>query len=163
MRTVIPLVLTLTLSLPAVADESADRAALEAAAQSWAQAFNARDSATMASLSTNDVVLLEPDAAPVVGHANARKAWEESGFRGATRLAIVNKETVILGDHAWRIDALALRNPDGAPVRHGQSLGIWKRVEGEWRLHRYMTGDLATPAIRPKPAPSEPVLDKPVN
>jgi hypothetical protein len=71
---------------------------------------------------------------------------------------------VIHGDVAWRIGALTHKLPNGEVVGHGQSLEIWKRVRGDWKLHRQMPSSiLPQPKLRPRPIPSEPVLDKPGN
>ena len=43
-------------------------------------------------------------------------------------------------------------------------LEIWKRVKGEWKLHRQMSSTLLVPPrMLPRPLPPEPVLDKPAN
>jgi hypothetical protein len=70
---------------------------------------------------------------------------------------------VIAGSFAWRIAALTRKLPDGNR-QSSQSLEIWKRVDGEWKLHRQMSSNLlAEPGMAPRPMPSQPVLDKPSN
>jgi hypothetical protein len=74
------------------------------------------------------------------------------------------KEWVIAGDVAWRIGVLTHNLPRGNIVSRGQSLEIWKRVKGEWKMHRQMsTSILAQPKLLPRPLPPEPVLDAPGN
>ncbi|MGH8204058.1 MAG: hypothetical protein ACREST_05565, partial [Steroidobacteraceae bacterium] len=76
------------------------------------------------------------------------------------KVTAVNKETEIAGDIAWRIDAYTRKLPNGVVATAGQSLQIWKRIDGQWKIHRITTPDaLAGPALRPRPAPNEPVLD----
>jgi hypothetical protein len=49
-------------------------------------------------------------------------------------------------------------------VSRGQSLEIWKRVNGAWKIHRHMSSSiLAQPKLLPRPLPPEPMLDKPQN
>lgn len=144
------------------ADEAAVRAALAAASESWNRALDARDAAAMAALATEDVVLLSPDSSPIAGRSSVREAWERALAGAATKVTAANKETEIAGDIAWRIDAYTHRLPNGAVVSAGQSLQVWKRVDGEWKIHRIMTPIALTgPALRPRPAPNEPVLDSP--
>lgn len=145
----------------AVADEAADRAALEAAAQAWSKAFNARDADALAALATHDIVLMDSSATPISGREAARGAFRQA-FATAGQITTTTKEAVIVGDVAWRIVALARKQPGGDRESRGQSLEIWKRANGHWRLHRQMSANLlAQSQLLPRPPLSEPVLDKP--
>ena len=155
--------LFLAVACGAVAGESADRAAIEAAAQAWAAAFNARDADAMAAIATEDVVLLAPDVAPSSGREAARAAWRLAMPGAGGLLTIVNKETVVMGDFAWKVGAAALTLPDDPMIRRGQLLEIWKRIDGHWKIHRQMSSGILTPmpAFAPRPVPSGPVTDSP--
>jgi ketosteroid isomerase-like protein len=145
------------------ADDTVDRAAIEAAAQAWTKAFNAHDPDAMVGLSTDDVVLLDAGMAPTSGHKAAHATWARTLGAAQGRIASATKEIVIAGSFAWRIAALTRKLPDGEKQLM-QSLEIWKRVDGQWRLHRQMSSDLlAEPSMAPRPMPSQPVLDKPAN
>jgi ketosteroid isomerase-like protein len=162
----LPLALAL-LFLPGIspvllADEAADRVALEAAAQAWTKAFNARDTGALLALVTHDVVLLDPGVAPVSGKEAAREALAQALGAAQGEVTAATKEIVINGELAWRIGALTHKLPIGGAASHGQLLEIWKRVNGEWKLHRQMSsGILAQPKLLPRPLPSEPILDTP--
>ena len=132
----------------ALANESADRAAIEATAQAWTKAFNARDERALSALATEDLIVLDANTPPVTG-ARAREAWKRAVTSPVTS---TSKEIVIDGDIAWRVAVLG----------KGQALEIWKRVGGEWKLHRQMSSNLLTQSNLLSP-PSEPVLDRPTN
>jgi ketosteroid isomerase-like protein len=138
----------------ALANESADRAAIEAAAQTWIKAFNARDANALLALATDDLILLNPNSPPATG-ARAREVWKKwvGGAQGP--LTSTSKEIVVAGEVAWRIASL------GDAKMRSQVLEIWKRVGGEWKIHRQMSSNLLTPGL--VPAPTEPVLDRPAN
>ena len=157
------LLLLVGISSTAVANDAADRIALEAAAQAWIKAFNAHDPGTLVALSTQDVVLMDPSvASPVSGREAARGAWGEAFAAFQGQVTTATKETVIVGDIAWRISAVAHKLPNGNVVSRGQSLEIWKRVKGEWKIHRQSSSSLlALPKLSPRPFLSEPVLDTP--
>jgi ketosteroid isomerase-like protein len=158
----IALALVLGASQTAIANEASDRAALEAAAQAWVKAFNARDANALVALTTDDVVLMDPGLPPVSGREAARGALRNAVSGAHGQLTSVTKETVLVGDVAWRIAALAHKQRDRDAMNRGQSLEIWKRVKSEWKLHRHMSsGLLFQPKLLP-PAPG-PVLDKPTN
>jgi ketosteroid isomerase-like protein len=142
---------------PALGADSADRAAIEVAAQAWAKAFNARDAKALLAMATEDLVVLDPNRPPVSGAA-AREAWKNALGAAQGQLTSASKEIVISGDVAWRIAGLTFRQP----ARQGQALEIWKRVGGEWKIHRQMSSSVLTqPNLLP--TPSEPVLDRPAN
>jgi len=162
-RLLITLMSLLVVSPLVHADDAADRAALEAAAQAWVKAFNARDPDAMMAVTTQDVVLLDPDATPVSGRKAARAAWARTLSAAQGQITSATKEAVIAGPIAWRIGALARKLPNG-DLRSGQSLEIWKRESGQWKLHRQMASNLLAEAnMAPRPMPSAPVLDKPAN
>lgn len=143
------------------ADDAADRAALEAAALAWTKAFNARDADAMMSLTTDDVVLMDPGMAPASGRKAAHATWARTLGAAQGQMASATKEIVIAGPFAWRIAALTRKLPDG-DKQSTQSLEIWKRVGDQWKLHRQMSSNLlAEPSMAPRPMPSQPVLDKP--
>jgi ketosteroid isomerase-like protein len=135
----------------ALATESTDRAAIEAAAQAWAKAFNARDPNALLALATEDLIVLDANHPAMTG-ARAREAWKKALGAAQRPLISTSKEIVIDGDVAWRIAALG----------EGQALEIWKRVAGQWKIHRQMSSNVLTPPKLRSP-PSEPVLDRPAN
>ena len=159
--------LTILFAAPpaAVAGEAADRLAIEAAGQAWAAAFNARDADAMAAFATDDVVLLDPNEAPVIGRKAARAAWSRTVTAAHGKVSIATKEISLSGNVAWRIGALTQRQPGGAISGRSRFLEIWKRVGYQWKLHRRMPANdlLPLPRLPPKPPLSEPVLDAPVN
>lgn len=147
-----------------LADEAADRRALEAAAQAWTKAFNARNADGLLALTTEDVVLLVPDMPPISGRGAARRFVQRALGAAKGQLTNATKEIVIAGDVAWRVAALAHELPDREIAGRGQSLEVWKRVRGQWKIHRQMSsGLLVAPRLAPRPVPSEPVPDNPVD
>jgi len=135
----------------ALATESADRAAIEAAAQAWVKAFNARDEKALLAVATEDLIVLDGNSPPMTG-GRAREAWKKALGAARGQVTSVSKEIVISDDVAWRIGALG----------QGQAMEIWKRVGGEWKLHRQMSSNVLTHSNL-LPTPSEPVLDRPAN
>jgi ketosteroid isomerase-like protein len=132
----------------ALANEATDRAAIEAAAQAWTKAFNARDERALLALATDDLMVLDASTPPVIG-ARAHEAWKMAVL-GPVKST--SKEIVIDGNVAWRV----------AVFDKSQALEIWKRVGGEWKLHRQMSSNLLTRSNL-LPPPLEPMRDQPMN
>lgn len=158
------LTLLLGVSPLALATEASDRAAIEAAAQAWIKAFNARDADAMVALTTEDVVLLDPNVPPISGRKAARAAWLRALGAAQGQVTTASKEIAIAGDVAWRIGAFAHKLPHDDSANRGQSLEVWQRMNGQWKMHRQMSSTLlAQPKLLTRPNPAEPILDTPRN
>jgi ketosteroid isomerase-like protein len=134
-----------------------ERAALETAIHRWVAAVNAQDAAVLTSAMTDDVELFDANGATWTGRDAVMRALREHASRG--RLIATSREMNIVDDVAWHVAALTESRKGDIVVAAGQALEIWKRVNGEWRLHRRMvTG--APGAELTRPPTSEPVLDR---
>ena len=133
--------------------------ALEAAIQRWVAAVNAQDVATLTATMTEDVELLD-DTATVSGREAAVRSLSEVVTRG--QLIETTREITIATDVAWHVAGLAQTQKNGDVQALGQALEIWKRVKGEWKLHRRMMAGGITPEdLLTRPSTKEPVLDRP--
>ena len=89
-------------------------------------------------------MLLEPGVDPVSGREAARGILRQAAMAAAGRLSTETKEIVIVGDLAWRIGSLDHQLANGGPTSRGPSLEIWKRVGGQWKIHRHMSSSVLT-------------------
>jgi ketosteroid isomerase-like protein len=138
-----------------------ERVALEAAIHRWTTAVNAQDVNALNTTLTEDVELLDENVA-VTGRDAVIRALREVASRG--QLVETNLEITIASDVAWHVVAFTQNQTNGDVHARGQALEIWKRVKGEWKLHRQMAAGLITPAVSlTRPSTSEPVLDRPKN
>jgi hypothetical protein len=104
---------------------------------------------------------MDPHLPPASGKA-AREALRRALGAAKGQLTTATKEVAIAGEFAWRIGAFTHRLPGGDTPSYGQSLEIWQRVNGAWKLHRQMSSSLlAQPRLLPPP--TGPVLDKPTH
>ena len=155
------LVLLLGVSLTSVAaDQATDRQAIESAAQQWTRAFNARDTAALAALTTEDVLVLDGGKNPIDNPALASHVWVVASSLTQGEIKTSGRELVITGDTAWRVGTVAYKRSDGA-WHKGQTLEIWRRTRAGWKLHRQMSSHLMEHTLRPPP--SEPLLGTPTN
>lgn len=137
-----------------------ERVALEAAIQRWTTAVNAKDVDALNATMTEDVELL--DDTTVSGRDAVIRTLRDVATRG--KLAATNREINIARDLAWRVAGLTQTLKNGDVHARGQTLEIWKRVKGQWKLHRLMAPGLIAPAdLLSRPLPNEPVLDRPKN
>ena len=147
---------------PAFAAPDSDRVALEAAMHRWMTAVNAQDVDTLTKTMTEDVELFDADVAKAKGRDAAIRALREVVTRG--RLLATCREITIVNEVAWRVVGFTQTQKNGDVHARGQALEIWKRVNGEWKLHRQMAAGVLTPTdLLTRPSTSEPVLDRPKN
>jgi ketosteroid isomerase-like protein len=132
------------------------RAALEIAIHRWVTAVNAHDTAALRATMTEDVTLMD-GATTVTGRDAVMRALRELATHG--RLIATSRELNVVDDVGWHVVAVTESRSDDVVMAAGQALEIWKRVNGEWRLHRRMVsgvpGNLLT-----RPPTDEPVLDR---
>jgi ketosteroid isomerase-like protein len=139
-----------------------ERVALEAAIHRWTTAVNAQDVNTLATTMTEDVELLDTNTATATGRDAAIQMLREVVTRG--QLIATSHELTIAHDVAWRVVGLTQTQKNGDVHARGQALEIWKRVKGEWQLHRQMAAGFIAPEVSlTRPSTKEPVLDRPRN
>jgi ketosteroid isomerase-like protein len=157
MKTALSLVALLAVSIACAADP--DRAALEAAIQRWTMAVNAQDVAAMNAAMTDDLSLLN-DTRTFEGRETALPLLRQVATQG--QITSTSLEITIANDVAWCVGAVTQARRNGDVHSLGQTLAIWKRVNGKWKLHRLMAPGLFTPNYSPltRPPPNEPVLDR---
>ena len=158
-RLAVLLVTGVLASTMALAAQDSGRVALEAAIQRWMTAVNAQDVTTLTATMTEDVELSD-NVATVRGREAAIRALRDAVKDGP--LSGVTFEVTIANDVAWHEIGLTQTQKGDLVQGRGRALEIWKRVNGEWKLHRRMTTGAPAPEVSvTRPSTKEPVLDRP--
>lgn len=124
------------------------RAEIAAVNGAFEDAVRKGDAETMASLYTADGIALPPDAPMSKGRENIKQLWASviSGM-GLKSVKLETLDLEVAGDTACEVGQATLGlEPQGgsrtsAVVKY---IVVWKRVDGQWRLHRDIWN--ATPA-----------------
>jgi len=112
------------------------RDAIAAANENLGAAFSRGDAAGAAVLYTDNGQLLPPNSDFVTGRRAIQTFWQgamDMGIKGAT-LEIVEVEGH--GDTAIEVGKYTLQGEGGQALDKGKYIVVWKREEGQWRLHR---------------------------
>jgi ketosteroid isomerase-like protein len=122
------------------------REEIDAANGRFLKLFASNDISGVAGCYTQDAQLLVPHAEAIRGRAAIQAVFSARGGQGHT-LQFDSRELEGHGDTAVEIGEYTRKQADGQAIDRGKYLVIWKRIGGDWKIHRDM---LATSL--PKPA-----------
>jgi ketosteroid isomerase-like protein len=128
---------TLFLSGGSVAAQQSDvRAAIEAGNKQFLAALSRGDGAGMAAVYGTNAQVFPPNSDVVSGRQAIQKFWQDavdSGVKGAT---LTTLEAEGQGDTAYEVGKYTLTGEAGKVLDTGKYVTIWKREQGQWKLHR---------------------------
>jgi ketosteroid isomerase-like protein len=111
------------------------RTEIDAVNRAFEDAVRKRDMERLSALYTPDAIVMPPDAPFVKGRDSIKQFWgsaiQQLGVKEA-RLNTVDLE--IAGDIANEVGEAILTLESGAFI--GKYVVVWKKVGGQWRLHR---------------------------
>jgi ketosteroid isomerase-like protein len=122
------------LSMATDADASAH---IAQAGQRFLQLFALNNSSDIAACYTEDAQMLTAGISPVRGRAAIESVFKFTRAPGHT-LEFQTEELDVQGATAIEIGAYVRRDRDRASVDRGRYMVVWKRVGGEWKIHRDM-------------------------
>ena len=102
----------------------------------WIERYQKHDAAGVAALYTNDAQLLPPDREIVNGRAAIEEFIRVGNPPGGPPIEVATVETLVFGDYAYRQGTFSVKGPDGKVAGSGKSVEIWRKVDGEWLIHR---------------------------
>ena len=116
--------------------------ALNALADSFAQAFNAKNAAKVASYYAEDATLMPPDQPMVTGRRNIEAYYARGFQQDVADFRLFPLESAIAGAQAFEAgrSRLTVRRADRSrfgpdPIaENGKYVVIYKRVNGEWKI-----------------------------
>jgi uncharacterized protein (TIGR02246 family) len=112
------------------------RKEIEAANAAFETAFGRGDAGGVAALYSELGQLYPPNEKIVEGRGAIERYWKAAMAAGIQRLQLKTSEVEGLGDTAVETGTFTLTAKDGGTLDQGKYIVIWKRVDGQWRLHR---------------------------
>jgi ketosteroid isomerase-like protein len=112
------------------------REAIPAANRIFAEAHLRGDAAAIAAQYTEDAQLLWEDREIIQGRAAIEAEWRKDMGGPGRKAILTNLEIEEHGDWAYETSRFLVIAPNGTTVYDGKYICIWKRVHGEWRIHR---------------------------
>ena len=101
-------------------------------------AYGRGDAGAVAALYTEDGYLLAAGAPMVRGPEGIQQVLQGMMGMGVTGIELHSEELTVEGDTAYEVGTatVTIRPPDQDPIQDpAKYVIIWKRVEGDWKLH----------------------------
>ena len=130
---------------PAVAEDV--RAAIEAANAQLVSALSRGDAAGIAAMYSANAQLFPANSDIVSGQA-IQQFWQGAVDAGIKNLTLTTLEAEAQGNIAYEVGTYTLPGEEGKMIDVGKYVVVWKRVGGQWKLHR----DIWTTSV---PAPAQ--------
>jgi uncharacterized protein (TIGR02246 family) len=112
------------------------RGAIVAANENFMATFKGGDAASMAALYTENGQLLPPNGDFVTGRQAIQAFWQALLDMGIKEAKLETVETEGHGDTAIEVGRFSLHGEGGQELDNGKYIVIWKRQDGQWKLHR---------------------------
>ena len=112
------------------------REAITAANRKFEEAHLKGDAAAIASQYTEDAQLLWEDRDIIKGRAAIEAEWRKDMGGPGRKATLTVLEIEEHGDWAFETSKFLVTAPNGKAVYDGKYICIWKRVKGEWKIHR---------------------------
>lgn len=139
----VAIVLFSALGGSAVAQDA--RAAIDAVNKRFVAASNKGDAAAAAALYSSDGQAFPPNSPVVSGRAAIEKMWKGVFDSGITNVSLTTTEVEPHGDFAFESGSYELKFKDDKVADRGKYIVVWKRENGQWRLHRDIWNTIMPP------------------
>jgi uncharacterized protein (TIGR02246 family) len=123
-------------AVAAGAQDAAVRTAVEASNKKFAAAVAKGDAAAVASLYTTDAEALPPNSDAVKGRAAIQAMFKGIFDSGVTGIELTAVEVEGQGPLASEVGTYVVTLKDGTVADRGKYVVVWKKVGGQWLLHR---------------------------
>jgi uncharacterized protein (TIGR02246 family) len=115
---------------------AAVRAAIDASNKKFSDGAAKHDASIMAAAYTEDGEAFPPNSDVVKGRPALQKMWQSVLDSGITGIELNTSEVEADGNLAYEVGTYAMKTKDGKVADRGKYCVVWKRVGGQWLLHR---------------------------
>ncbi len=112
------------------------RAAIEAGIKKFVDGTAKHDAALIASAYTEDAEAFPANSDKVKGRPALQKFWQSVLDSGIAAFELNTTEVEADGNLAYEVGTYAMKTKDGKVADRGKYCVVWKRVNGQWLLHR---------------------------
>ena len=121
------------------------REAIAAANKAFEAAHLRGDAAALAAQYTAEAQILWEDRDLIQGRAAIEAEWRKDMGGPGRKAKLTTLEIEEQGDWAYETGKFLVTAPDGKVVYDGKYICIWKREQGQWKIHRDIGNKNAPP------------------
>ena len=118
------------------AQSGAVRAAIEAGNRKFTSGAAKGDASLIAAAYTSNAEAFPPNSDVVRGRPAIEKLWKSVLDSGINAIELVTTEVASQGNLAYEVGTYVMKMKDGKVVDRGKYCVVWKKVNGQWLLHR---------------------------
>src|SRR4051812_18548573 len=107
-----------------------------AAEKKFMAAYDRGDAPSLVALYTRDGQIMPPNTGVVVGQLALENMFRSFWEAGDTVIKLRTVEVEGSGDMAYEVGEYTLSGRSNKVTDQGKYIVIWKKVDGEWKLHR---------------------------
>ncbi len=132
---------------PAVRGAEDVKAAMEASNALFVKAWEKKDGAGMAARYTADAQVLPTGSEPIKGNPAIKAFWQTAIDAGpGTTAKFTTVEAEQHGDTAIEVGQAEMFDASGKSVDVVKYIVIWKKIDGQWKMHRDIWNTNLAPA-----------------
>jgi ketosteroid isomerase-like protein len=110
--------------------------AILAAEKVFMAKYNKADAPGLVALYTRDGQIMPPNSGVVKGVPKLKALFKSFWDAGDTVIKLDTVEVEGFGDMAYEVGKYALSGKTGKVSDQGKYIVVWKKVRGQWKLHR---------------------------
>jgi uncharacterized protein (TIGR02246 family) len=112
------------------------RKEIEASNAAFSKEYDRGDAKALAQMYTERGQLFPPNEKIVEGRTAIESHWKAAMEAGVKQVVLKTTEVWALGETVAETGTYRLAGKDGESLDEGKYVVIWKRVDGNWKLHR---------------------------
>jgi uncharacterized protein (TIGR02246 family) len=136
----------LVAAAPLVAAQTDVRKAIEAQNRRFVAAVEKGDVSALGALYSDDAQALPPNGDVVKGRAAIQDMWKGVLASGVGGASLETADVESGGDLAYETGRFQMTSKDGKVLDRGKYVVVWKRIAGDWRIHRDIWNTSMPPA-----------------
>lgn len=121
------------------------RDAIVAANEEFMAFFSKGDAAGLAALYTENGQLLPPNSGIITGREAIQALWQGVFGMGIKSVKLETVDVEGTGNTAAEVGKYEMQDGEGKTLDTGKYMVIWKKVAGQWKLHRDIWNSSITP------------------
>jgi uncharacterized protein (TIGR02246 family) len=112
------------------------KAAIDASNKKFGAAIAAGDAKAVGAIYTDDATVMPPNSEAVKGRQAIEGLFGMLVTAGVKGAVLTAQEVEVHGDTATEVGSYSIKDATGKEIDRGKYVATWKRVKGEWKMHR---------------------------